>query len=153
MYKRQAEFNIWVDPQAASVVFDSGVPVTMASIDCTYTALMTPEWVQSLRATGGRSARELAGMAEFFMQYGAHKFATPARPIHDACVTGYLLAPELFQERQCNVVIETRSAETEGMTLVDWWHVTGRPKNCKVLGKVDSDGFFALMLSKLATLP
>ena len=51
------------------------------------------------------------------------------------------------------MVIETRSAETEGMTLVDWWHVTGRPKNCKVLGKVDSDGFFALMLSKLATLP
>ena len=148
-----AEFNIWVDPQAASVVFDSGAPVTMASIDCTYTALMTPEWVQTLRETGGRSATELAGMAEFFMAYGDHKFATPARPIHDACVTGYLLAPDLFQQRQCNVTIETRSPETEGMTLVDWWHVTGRPKNCKVLGRVDSDGFFALMLAKLANLP
>jgi len=148
-----AEFNIWVDPHAASVVFESGAPVTMASIDCTWTAMMTPEWVQSLRALKSASAEALIGMAEFYMSYGSHKFETADRPIHDACVPGYLLVPEAFSYRQCNVVIETRSPETEGMTVVDWWHSTGRPKNCKVLGKVDAPRFFDRMYRAFATLP
>lgn len=148
-----AEFNIWVDPHAAHVVFESGAPITMASIDCTYTALMTPEWLQSLRALGTRSAIEAANMADFYRKYGSHKFATEARPIHDACVTGFLLAPHLFQQRQCNVTIEIGSPETIGMTVVDWWHVTGRRRNCNVLGRVDSDGFFALMLERFGNLP
>ncbi|BCH34662.1 hypothetical protein MesoLjLc_65920 [Mesorhizobium sp. L-8-10] len=148
-----AEFNIWVDPHAAAVVFDSGAPVTMASIDCTYTAQMTPEWLQSLRALGSRSAVEAANMADFYRQYGSHKFPTEARPIHDACVTGYLLAPHLYEQRQCNVTIELMSPETIGMTIVDWWHVTGRRKNCKVLRRIDADGFFALMLERFGNLP
>jgi purine nucleosidase len=148
-----AEFNIWVDPHAASVVFDSGAPVTMASIDCTYTAQMTPEWLRSLRALGSRSAVEAANMADFYRKYGSHKFPTEARPIHDACVTGYLLAPQLYEQRQCNVTIELMSQETIGMTIVDWWHVTGRRKNCNVLRRIDADGFFALMLERFANLP
>lgn len=148
-----AEFNIWVDPHAAHVVFESGAPIAMASIDCTYTALMTPEWLQSLRALGTRSAIEAANMADFYRQYGSHKFPTEGRPIHDACVTGYLLAPHLFQQRQCNVTIEIASPETNGMTVVDWWHVTGRRRNCNVLGRVDADGFFALMLERIGNLP
>jgi purine nucleosidase len=148
-----AEFNIWVDPHAASVVFESGVPVTMIPIDCTYTALMTPEWLQDLRATGKRAAIEAANMADFYRKYGSHKFATEARPIHDACVTGYLLAPDLFEAKQCNVTIELMSPETIGMTLVDWWHVTGKRKNCKVLRRANSDGFFTLMLERFRNLP
>jgi len=148
-----AEFNIWVDPHAASVVFESGVPVTMASIDCTYTAQMTPEWLQSLRALGTRPAIEAANMADFYRQYGSHKFPTEARPIHDACVTGYLLAPHLYEQRQCNVTIELMSPETIGMTIVDWWHVTGKRRNCNVLRRIDADGFFALMLERFGNLP
>lgn len=148
-----AEFNIFVDPHAAHVVFESGVPLTMASIDCTYTAQMTPEWINTLRAVGSRTAVQAANMADFFRRYGSHKFPTEARPIHDACVTGFLLAPHLFQQKQCNVTIELMSPETIGMTIVDWWHVTGRRKNCNVLGRIDADGFFALMLERLSTLP
>jgi purine nucleosidase len=148
-----AEFNIWVDPHAAAVVFDSGVPVTMAGIDCTYTAQMTPEWLQQLRALGTRSAIEAANMADFYRQYGSYKFPTEARPIHDACVTGYLLAPQLYEQKQCNVTIELMSPETIGMTVVDWWHVTGRRKNCNVLRRIDADGFFALMLARFGNLP
>ena len=148
-----AEFNIFVDPHAAHIVFESGVPLTMASIDCTYTAQMTPEWINKLRSVGTRTAIQAANMADFFRQYGSHKFPTEARPIHDACVTGFLLAPELFAQRLCNVTIELMSPETIGMTVVDWWHVTGRRKNCNVLGKIESDGFFALMLDRLSTLP
>ncbi len=148
-----AEFNIYVDPHAAHVVFESGVPLAMASIDSTYTALMTPEWIDTLRAVGTRTAVQAANMADFFRRYGSHKFATEARPIHDACVTGFLLAPHLFQQKQCNVTIELMSPETIGMTLVDWWHVTGRRKNCNVLGRIDADRFFQLMLERLSTLP
>lgn len=148
-----AEFNIFVDPHAAHKVFDAGAPVTMAGIDCTYTALMTPEWLDALRATGSRAAIEAANLADFFRQYGDHKFPTPARPIHDACVTGYLLAPELYEQRLCNVTVDIVSPETIGMTVVDWWHVTGRRKNCNVLRRIDPDPFFALMLERISALP
>lgn len=148
-----AEFNIFVDPHAAHKVFASGVPVTMAGIDCTYTAQMTPAWINELRATGSRTAIEAANLADFYRQYGTHKFATDARPIHDACVTGYLLAPEIFEQRQCHVTVEISSPETIGMTVVDWWHVTGRDKNCNVLRRIDPDPFFALMLERIGTLP
>lgn len=148
-----AEFNIFVDPHAAHKVFESGAPITMASIDCTYTAQMTPEWIRRLRAVGSRSAVQAANMADFFRRYGAHKFPTEARPIHDACVTGYLLAPQLYEQRQCNVTIELMSPDTIGMTIVDWWHVTGKRRNCNVLRRIDADGFFALMLDRLSNLP
>ena len=148
-----AEFNIYVDPHAAHKVFASGVPITMAGIDCTYTAQMTPEWLGRLRATGSRAAIEAANLADFFRQYGAHKFPTEARPIHDACVTGYLLAPEIFEQRQCYVTVDISSPVTIGMTVVDWWHVTGQEKNCNVLRRIDPDPFFELMLERISALP
>jgi purine nucleosidase len=148
-----AEFNIYVDPHAAHVVFESGAPVTMAPIDCTYTAQASVAWLESLRATGSRTATEAANMADFYRQYGSHKFKTEARPIHDACVTGYLLAPELYEQKLCNVTIELSSPETIGMTIVDWWDVTKKRKNCNVLRRVDADGFFALMLERIGSLP
>ena len=148
-----AEFNIFVDPHAAHKVFASGVPVTMAGIDCTYTAQMTPEWLDRLRATASRAAIEAANLADFFRRYGSHKFPTEARPIHDACVTGYLLAPEIFEQKQCHVTVDISSPVTIGMTVVDWWHVTGQPRNCNVLRRIDPDPFFALMLERISALP
>ncbi|MBM2292977.1 nucleoside hydrolase [Sulfitobacter pseudonitzschiae] len=148
-----AEFNIFVDPHAAHKVFASGVPVTMAGIDCTYTAQMTPEWLQKLRKTGSHAAVQAANLADFFRQYGSHKFPTEARPIHDACVTGYLLAPEIYEQRMCHVTVDISSPVTIGMTVVDWWGVTGNDKNCNVLRRVDADAFFALMLERIGSLP
>ena len=148
-----AEFNIYVDPHAAHKVFASGVPVTMAGIDCTYTAQMTPEWLGRLRETGSRAAIEAANLADFFRIYGSHKFPTEARPIHDACVTGYLLAPEIFEQRQCHVTVDISSPVTIGMTVVDWWHVTGETRNCNVLRRIDPDPFFELMLERIGSLP
>jgi len=147
-----AEFNIFVDPHAAHIVFESGAPVTMCPIDCTYTAEMTVEWLDTLRETGKRAAIEAANMADFYRQYGGFKFKTSARPIHDACVTGYLLAPEIYEQRLCNVTIDIVSPETIGMTIVDWWHVTGKRKNCNVLRRIDPDPFFALMLERIGSL-
>ena len=148
-----AEFNIYVDPHAAHKVFASGVPVTMAGIDCTYTAQMTPEWLQALRATGSRAAREAANLADFYRKYGSHKFPTEARPIHDACVTGYLLKPEIYESKQCYVTVDISSPVTIGMTVVDWWHVTGEKRNCNVLRRIDPAPFFDLMLERISALP
>jgi purine nucleosidase len=148
-----AEFNIYVDPHAAHKVFASAVPVTMAGIDCTYTAQMTPEWLGRLRETGSRAAIEAANLADFFRQYGSHKFPTEARPIHDACVTGYLLAPKIFEQRQCYVTVDISSPVTIGMTVVDWWHVTGATRNCNVLRRIEPEPFFELMLERISALP
>ena len=148
-----AEFNIYVDPHAAHRVFHSGAPVTMAGIDCTYTAMMTPQWLEALRTSGGRAATGAAELADFFRRYGGHKFAADERPIHDACVTGYLLAPEIFEQKACHVTVDIASPVTIGMTVVDWWGVTGEDKNVNVLRRVDADAFFALMLERIAALP
>lgn len=81
------------------------------------------------------------------------KFPTDARPIHDACVTGYLLAPEIFEQKQCHVTVDIASPVTIGMTVVDWWGVTGEAKNCNVLRRVDPAPFFDLMLERISSLP
>ena len=96
--------------------------------------------------------RQLA-LADFYRQYGAHKFPSAARPIHDACVTGYLLAPQIYEQRSCSVTVDIVSPETIGMTVVDWWHVTGRRKNCNVLRRIEPQPFFDLMLERISSLP
>ncbi len=148
-----AEFNIFVDPHAAHVVFGSGVKLTMVPIDCTYKARMTRDWLGRLRALGTNTGVQAAGMAEFYQRYGNTKFGTDDYPLHDPCVIGFLLKPELFGGRDCYVAIETNSPETLGMTVVDWWGVTKRPPNCRVLRDLDSPAFYELMLERLARLP
>lgn len=148
-----AEFNIFVDPHAAHVVFTSGVKLTMVPIDCTYKAVMTPAWLKRLRAVGTQTAIQAAGMAEFYQEYGNQKFGTDEYPLHDPCVIGYLLRPDLFKGRECHVEIEITSPTTIGMTVVDWWNVTKKPTNCLVLRDLDNPPFYELLLERLSRLP
>lgn len=148
-----AEFNIFVDPHAAHVVFTSGVKLTMVPIDCTYKAVMTPAWLKRLRAVGTQTAIQAAGMAEFYQEYGNQKFGTDEYPLHDPCVIGYLLRPDLFKGRECHVEIEITSPTTIGMTVVDWWNVTKKPTNCLVLRDLDNPPFYELLLERLSLLP
>ncbi len=147
-----AEFNILVDPHAAHVVFESGVKLTMVPIDCTYRALMTPEWIAALRDHGSHVAVQAAGMAAFYQRYGNEKFSTDRYPLHDPCVIGWLLRPELFEGRICKVAIEIASPLTAGMTVVDWWNVTKEPPNCHVLRHVEAEPFYALLREKILAL-
>ncbi|MDQ0393365.1 nucleoside hydrolase [Labrys monachus] len=148
-----AEFNIFVDPHAAHVVFTSGVKLAMVPIDCTYKAILTPGWLAELRTVGSNTAIQSAGMAEFYQRFGNEKFGTDSYPLHDPCVIGYLLRPDLFGGRMCHVAIDLVSPLTAGMTVVDWWNVTKKPPNCMVLRDLDNDGFYALLLERLARLP
>lgn len=148
-----AEFNIYVDPQAAKAVFSCGAPIVMMPLDVTHKALTTRSRVEAFRALGTRNGTATAELLDFFERYDEKKYGTDGGPLHDPCVIAWLLKPELFSGRHCNVEIETGSELTLGATVVDWWGVTDRPKNAQVMRDIDADGFFALLTERIARLP
>ena len=147
-----AEFNIYVDPQAAQAVFAAGVPLVVMPLDVTHKALVTAERNAAFRNLGTPVGIAVAQMTEFFERYDREKYGSLGAPLHDPCVTAYLLAPHLFSGRHVNVEIETTSELTMGMTVADWWRVTDRPANATFMGQIDADGFFALLTQRLARL-
>ena len=147
-----AEFNIYVDPDAAKIVFASGIPIVMMPLDVTHRVLTYKHRVEKIRAIGSRPAVAMAEMLDFFERFDIEKYGSDGGPLHDPTVIAYLLRPELFKGRDCNVEIETASDLTVGMTVVDWWQVTGRKHNAKVMREVDDQGFFDLLTERLARL-
>ena len=147
-----AEFNIYVDPEAAKIVFAAGVQITMMPLDVTHKVLTTRTRVDRLRANGNRASVAMAGMLEFFERFDEEKYGTDGGPLHDPTVIAWLLDPEMFAGRNCNVEIETGSELTLGATVVDWWKVTGRPENAFVVKDVDADRFFDLLIERLGRL-
>jgi purine nucleosidase len=147
-----AEFNIYVDPHAAALVFASGVPLVVMPLDVTHQVLTTRKRLDTIAAIGTPVARATVEMLNFFERFDEQKYGSDGDPLHDPCVIAYLLRPELFQGRLCNVEIETHSELTMGMTVVDWWGVTERPKNALVMRSVNADGFFNLLTERLKTL-
>ena len=148
-----AEFNIYVDPQAARVVFESVIPITLVPLDCTHQALTTKKRLAVFKAMTNRSGEATAQMLDFFERYDVHKYGFDGGPLHDPCVIAWLLKPELFNGREVNVAIECESDLTMGATVIDWWKVTTRPPNATVIRSLDSDGFFALLTERIARLP
>ena len=147
-----AEFNIYVDPQAAKAVFAAGVPLVVMPLDVTHKALVTAERNAAFRNLGTPVGIAVAQMTEFFERYDREKYGSLGAPLHDPCVTAYLLAPHLFSGRHVNVEIETTSELTMGMTVADWWRVTDRPANAMFMGQIDAQGFFDLLTQRLARL-
>ena len=148
-----AEFNIYVDPHAARLVFEAGIPITLIPLDCTHQALTTRARLDRFKAMTNRSGIASAAMLDFFERYDVGKYGFDGGPLHDPCVIAWLLKPELFHGRHVNVSIECESELTMGMTVVDWWRVTQRPPNATVLRSLDADGFFALLTERIARLP
>ena len=147
-----AEFNIYVDPEAAKIVFASGVRLTVMPLDVTHKALTTKARVDAFRAMGTRVGDMVAAWTDFFERFDMEKYGSDGAPLHDPCVIAYLIRPELFTGRQINVEIETSSELTLGMTVADWWGVTKRPKNAMFMGAVAAEGFYALLAERLARL-
>jgi purine nucleosidase len=147
-----AEFNIYVDPHAARVVFESGASIVMMGLDVTHKALVTDERLARIAAIGTPVAKACAGLLDFFNRYDKERYHIPGAPLHDPCVVAYLLRPELFQGQRRRVDVETEGTHTAGRTVVDWWRRSERPPNALVVNEVDSDGFFALLGERLARL-
>ncbi len=145
-----AEFNIFVDPDAAQIVFDCGRPLTVMGLDVTHQVLATSERVQRIRDLGSKAAIAAADMLDFFDRHDTQKYNSTGAPLHDPCTIAYLLQPDLFTGKQCNVAIETESELTIGHTAVDFWHVTNKPRNTNWIYEVDAEGFFDLLVSRLS---
>lgn len=147
-----AEFNIYVDPEAADIVFRSGVKLTVMPLDTTHKALVTAPRNKAFRSLGSKVGDVVAAWTDFFERFDKAKYGSAGAPLHDPTVIAYLLQPALFCGRFINVEIETTSALTRGMTVADWWGVTDRAANATFIGGLDSDGFFALLTERLARL-
>ena len=149
-YSPSAEFNILVDPHAADIVFGCGRPITSLGLDVTHQVLSTRARVERIRGLGNPVAAATAGMLGFFERHDSKKYGVEGAPLHDPCTIAWLLAPELFEGRVCNLSVETRSELTMGHTAVDFWHVTDRPHNVNWIHSVDADGFYDLLTDRLA---
>jgi len=147
-----AEFNIYVDPQAADIVFRAGIPLVMMPLDVTHQLMTTKARVSRLSVLGTRPAKVMVEWLQFFERFDEEKYGSDGGPLHDPTVIAYLLMPELFSGRHCNVEIETQSELTLGMTVVDWWRVSNRAPNARVMRHVDADGFFDLLIDRFARL-
>ena len=148
-----AEFNIYVDPHAAKVVFEAGVPLTMLGLDVSRQALLTSDRLEAIRRLGTPFSRTVVGLLEFYSLYHQTRRGRVGAPLHDPCVIAYVLEPGLFRGRTCHVAIETQGEHTLGRTVVDWSGRTSHRRNATVINEIDADGFFALLTERLARLP
>ena len=148
-----AEFNAYVDPEAAEIVFTSGVPIVILPLDATHQVQSTQARIQRLRDLGNRAGPMAAIMLKASEAFDIKKFGWDGAPLHDPCTIAWLLKPELFSGREVNVMIETQSALTRGMTVMDWYRATDRTPNATVMVEADAAGFYELLFERLARLP
>jgi len=147
-----AEFNIYVDPEAADIVFRSGVDLVVMPLDVTHKALTNRDRVGAFRAMGTEVGRMVAEWTDFFERFDKEKYGSEGAPLHDPCTIAWLIRPDLFTGRHINVEIELEGRHTTGMTVADWWRVSGRPANALFMGGVDDAFFYALLTERLARL-
>ena len=146
-----AEFNIYVDPEAAREVFESGLPITMSGLDVTHQAGASPRERERLRATG-RVGHVVAGFLDFFAATYESVFGFDAPPLHDPVAVAAVLEPGLLETRPMRVDIECESDLTRGETVCDFYGVTGRVPNAEVGVELDREGFFRLLYGALGRL-
>ncbi len=152
-----AEFNVWADPEAASVVFGYGGPLVMAGLDVTHRFTASTERIARIAATGGRVAATLASLLRFFS--GTYLARTDAgtidgAPMHDVLAVLAVTHPGLFERVARHVAVETAGALTRGMTVIDERRLTERPPpNCDVLEALDADAAFEVLFTAIAAAP
>ena len=139
-----AEFNIFVDPEAADIVFNSGLPITMAGLDVTHRAMILPEEVEQLRNMGGKVPALVAALVDFYGRFHARQGYSGA-PLHDPCAVAWLVRPEIFSAKPYRIDIETSGIHTAGMTLADRRPGTDAKPNALVLLDLDRAAFINML--------
>ncbi len=148
-----AEFNIYVDPHAADMVFRSGAPLVMHGLDVTHKALVTPSRLKAIEAIGSEVSRAVVGLLTFYNIFDQAKGEGQGAPLHDPCAIAYVMWPELFSGRRCHVQIDIASEASMGRTLVDWRQRGDETPNALAIDEIDADRFFSLLTERLARLP
>jgi inosine-uridine nucleoside N-ribohydrolase len=147
-----AEFNIWADPEAAHVVFSSGLPVTMCGLDVTHQALATEDVLARLRALDTPLSALVVDLLGFFADRYKSRWGFPAAPVHDPVAVARVIDPAIVGCVEANVVVELRGEHTRGATVVDRFGVTGRAPNAQVALELDHEAFWELVIDAVATL-
>lgn len=147
-----AEFNVWVDPEAARRVFSSTVDLTMVGLDVTHRALITPAHVETL-AAAGRAGRLVASMYEFFMRVHMERYGWGGAPVHDAVALAHVIDGSLLETVRCGVRVDTGDSPSRGRTNVDRWQLTDWRPLCSVATAIDAERFLALLIERVSKLP
>jgi inosine-uridine nucleoside N-ribohydrolase len=146
-----AEFNIWVDPEAAQRVFSSGLDVTMVGLDVTHRALMRQQHVDRL-AAAGRAGRLVADLHGFFARFHRDRYGWDGAPVHDPLALAHVIDPTLLETKHCGVLVDTGPEPSRGRTHVDLWGRAGWEPNCHVAVEVDATRFLELLVARIAGL-
>jgi inosine-uridine nucleoside N-ribohydrolase len=146
-----AEFNVWADPEAAQIVFEAPVDVTMIGLDVTHKAVTGPGVQRRLREAGSIGVF-VAELVDFFTVYHRQTYGWDGAPIHDAVAVAHLLRPGLVETKRRNVEVERVSELCRGRTVVDLWLRTDRPPNAHVGVDLETDAFFELLVERIGRL-
>ena len=144
-----AEFNIWMDPEAAEVVLQSGLPLTMCGLDVTHQALVTPDIFNELDKINSKLSKIIIGLLKFFAKTYDEVFEMPDPPLHDPVAVALLIDRTVVKTRMVNVEVELSGTLTRGATVVDLHNRLGRRANCNVALELDRSKFWNLMLTAI----
>ncbi|WP_261809394.1 pyrimidine-specific ribonucleoside hydrolase RihA [Levilactobacillus humaensis] len=146
------EFNIYVDPEAAKIVLNAGIPLTMAPLNVTHKAQILKPEIESLDEIDNPVAHAFRGLLSFFEVYHENpKWGFKGAPLHDPCTIAWMLHPEMFKSELMNVDVETEGELVRGETVCDYYELTGKPKNTEVLLDIDRPAFIQLIKDSLKT--
>ncbi len=145
------EFNIWADPEAASIVFDCGRPITMSPLEVTHQALATEEILSQLREAQRPVADFVVGLLDFFGATYRDVFGFPAPPVHDPCAVAAVIDPTILSTHNMRVEIETKGKWTSGRTVCDVYGQSGEEPNACVGYALDTERFWEMLIGTLLT--
>ncbi len=143
-----AEFNILVDPEAAKIVFESGIPILMAGLDVTEKALIMPEDFEKIRALNNPVSEIVWQWLEFFYRFH-RSIGYEGAPMHDPCAVMALIHPEIFTMKDYYVQIETCGDYCRGATVADFYGITRHEPNATCIVGVDRDAFAGYLVEAM----
>lgn len=143
-----AEYNIYVDPESAKLVFASGIPIVMCGLDVTTKAVIYPEEIEKIKAIGKKVSAVMGGFMDFYFEFHK-KMGFEGIFMHDPSAVAYVIDPTLFTTKKCHVDIETQGEFTRGCTVVDHDDLLKNPKNVEVVFGVDRDRFAKMLIDAI----
>ncbi|GMQ63060.1 pyrimidine-specific ribonucleoside hydrolase RihA [Vallitalea maricola] len=145
-----AEFNILVDPEAADIVYRSGLPVTMCGLDVTHKAQVLGDETERIRSIGNKASKLVAELLDYFAIFHMNpNFGFDGPPLHDVCAVAYVIDPSIFTTKKHNVEIDISGELTVGATVVDYYDTSGKEKNVNVVFDLDREKFIDMLYDNL----
>ncbi|WP_267202020.1 pyrimidine-specific ribonucleoside hydrolase RihA [Limosilactobacillus kribbianus] len=149
-WRPSVEFNIFVDPEAAKIVLNFGIPLVMAPLNVTHKAQIMKDEIEAVKEIKNPIGQAFYGLLSFFEQYHENpKWGFTGAPLHDPCTIAWLIDPTMFKTDKMNVDVETQGDLTRGETVCDCYRLTGKPVNTEVLLDIDRPRFIRLIMDSL----